>query len=139
MAANVLVLSSLAFLPHIFQSNANPCHAIPNNFLSTLVTASLQLSFGFPTCRLLHIVHSKILRSELHQTILQMCPTHYCILTSARVTTCSVCTDNYRFRHYSGYCTVRFPALARILFYIFSVQKLQGPAISLDTIQLPRG
>jgi hypothetical protein len=52
MTALSWALAYSIFLPQIFRSNAYLFyHAVPSTFLVSLVTASINLSFDFPSCR----------------------------------------------------------------------------------------
>jgi hypothetical protein len=141
MTAQFPVLASLAFLPHVFLSNVNLRPAVPKNFLSSLVTSSVQQFFGFPTGRLLYSLLF-LLRFSMVNSIHPYCrcvqpipffsvqhvlPRVVCVriiidfVSTADIALCVL-------QPWPIYCSK-----------YFSVQRLQGPAIFLDTIQLPHG
>jgi len=95
MTSQFLKLASSTFFPQIFLSDGNLFRRpLPRSFLSTLVTASVHLSFAFQTGRLPFIFPSKIFLDILYPSILQTCPTRsnlpsllsVCVTTSMAVT-----------------------------------------------------
>jgi hypothetical protein len=141
MTAQFPALPSLTFLPHIFLYNVNLLAAVPNSFLSYLVTASLQQFFGFPTGRLLYSLlfllrfsvvnsihpHCKCVQPIPVFTVQHVLPRVVCIrVIIDYVSTADIA--QWVFQPWPIYCSK-----------YFSVQRLQRTVIFLDIIQLPHG
>ena len=141
MTAQFPALAFLAFLFHNFLSNVNLRAALPNNFLSSLVTASLHQFFGFTTGRLLHSLLF-LLRFSVVNSIHPFCkcvqpiPVFSVQHVLPRVVCIRIIIDFVSTVDIALWVFQPWPICCS---KYFSVQKLQGTVIFLDTIQLPHG